>query len=479
MSLDTVTLRRRLQQALGKEFTVGDLLGEGGFAAVFRVREQPLNRDVAVKVIDLGLTPSPSLAVRFVREARTVAQLEHPHIVPIYKVGGHKNEVLYIVMRCLDGPSLRQLLEKYGRLSVGDAGRIGRQVADALGYAHGFGVVHRDIKPDNILLDTSGHVLVTDFGIAKAAQEASGTSQLTTEGMVVGTPQYMSPEQATGDAVDARSDIYGLGVVLYQMLAGSPPFDGESAQSILMKQATATPVPIRQLRSDVPPALAAVIERLLAKDPAERFQTAEQVSRALVEALPAAAGERVRVRGSAVAIRSLVGVGVAGCLAFAAFVAGAVVVSWTLFSGPPRLDAVAPVPDSVATALRRRAALAPSDTVQLAFTPDGPQDSILLVVGQRRVVVAAPRRTRSYRRDSVTYTFFASWRGGPHFLFALLPATRGGRRDTVFTHLSLRGFWTLARRVNRLLPADPRVGFHIEGEIRQPGYRVKRRVESP
>src|SRR2546427_8602787 len=156
----------------------------------------------------------------------------------------------------------------------------------------------------------------------------------------------MTPEQATGDAVDARSDIYGLGVVLYQMLAGSPPFDGESAQSILMKQATATPVPIRQLRSDVPPALAAVIERLLAKDPAERFQTAEQVSRALVEALPAAAGERVRVRGSAVAIRSLVGVGVAGCLAFAAFVAGAGVVGWGRFHGPPRLGAPAPTPGS-------------------------------------------------------------------------------------------------------------------------------------
>src|SRR3989442_15394271 len=135
MSLDTVTLRRRLQQALGKEFTVGDLLGEGGFAAVFRVREQPLNRDVAVKVIDLGLTPSPSLAVRFVREARTGAQLEHPHIVPIYKVGGHKNEVLYIVMRCLDGPSLRQLLEKYGRLSVGAAGGNGGQGAGTGGGA--------------------------------------------------------------------------------------------------------------------------------------------------------------------------------------------------------------------------------------------------------------------------------------------------------------------------------------------------------
>src|SRR6266705_4922901 len=468
MSLDTVTLRRRLQQALGKEFTVGDLLGEGGFAAVFRVREQPLNRDVAVKVIDLGLTPSPSLAVRFVREARTVAQLEHPHIVPIYKVGGHKNEVLYIVMRCLDGPSLRQLLEKYGRLSVGDAGRIGRQVADALGYAHGFGVVHRDIKPDNILLDTSGHVLVTDFGIAKAAQEASGTSQLTTEGMVVGTPQYTSPEQATGDAVDARSDIYGLGVVLYQMLAGSPPFDGESAQSILMKQATATPVPIRQLRSDVPPALAAVIERLLAKDPAERFQTAAEVSRTLVQALPTAARDRVSVRGGplAVTIKSLVGVGVAGCLAFLAFVAGAIVVSWTVFSGPPRLDALAPISDNVATALRRRGALVPADTVELAFIPDGPQDSVLLVVGKRRVVVSAPRHARFYRRDSVTYTFFASWRGGPHFSFVLIPAT--GRRDTVFPHLSPRGFWVLGRQVGSLLPADRHAGFHFDVNVRVP-----------
>src|SRR3989454_7089631 len=137
------------------------------------------------------------------------------------------------------------------------------------------------------------------------------------------------------------------------MLAGSPPFDGESAQSILMKQATATPVPIRQLRSDVPPALAAVIERLLAKDPAERFQTAEQVSRALVEALPAAAGERVRVRGSAVAIRSLVGVGVAGCLAFAAFVAGAGVVGWAPFRGPPRLPALAPGPGRAGPPPRR------------------------------------------------------------------------------------------------------------------------------
>src|SRR5947207_1382960 len=182
MSLDLATLRRRLQKALGKEFTVGDLLGEGGFAAVFRVRAHAPNRDGAVKVLDLGLTPSPGLAERFVREARTSGQLEHPHIVPIYKVGGYKNEVLYIVMRCVDGPSVRQLLERDQRLSIVDAARIARQVADALGYAHGRGIVHRDVKPDNVLLDASGHVLVTDFGIAKAAQEASA-SQLTTDGL--------------------------------------------------------------------------------------------------------------------------------------------------------------------------------------------------------------------------------------------------------------------------------------------------------
>ena len=440
MSLDLVTLRRRLQKALGKQFTVGDLLGEGGFAAVFRVRDNSQHRDVAVKVLDLGLTPSPGLAERFVREARTSGQLEHPHIVPIYKVGGYKNEVLYIVMRCVDGRSVRQLLEREQRLSVVDAARIARQVADALGYAHGRGIVHRDVKPDNVLLDGSGHVLVTDFGIAKAAQEASA-SQLTTEGMVVGTPHYMSPEQATGERVDNRSDIYALGVVLYQMLAGTPPFEGESAQSVLMKQATVDPVPIRQLRGDVPVAVAAVIERMLAKDPADRYQMAEDVSQALVAALPGAARDGLHPgRGRAAGmLRVLMGLGALAVLGLIGF---------TVLSRGPRLSVSAPVPDSVLQMLRRQRALPPGDVALYVFAPRGAEDSTLLLVARRVVSVVTPHGARVYPRDSVRARYRLNLRGG--LTLRMILSVRRAREDTAFRSLSVRDVYEMTARLRQL-----------------------------
>jgi serine/threonine-protein kinase len=450
MSLDLSRLRTRLQEALGSEFKVGALLGEGGFAAVFRVKDKAQSREVAVKVLDLGLTPSPELASRFVREARTVAQFEHEHIVPIYKVGGYRNEVLYIVMRCVDGQSLRQLLEKRKRLPIKQAIKIARQVADALGYAHRQGVVHRDVKPDNILLDASGEVLVTDFGIAKAA-EAASVAQLTTEGMVVGTPQYMSPEQATGDRIGTRSDIYSLGIVLYQMLAGSVPFDGESVQSILMKQATGEPAPIRSLRPAISVELAAVVHRMLAKDPGERFATAAELDAALMEAVPARSSSRAEARpgllkAAAKSFKSA---------SLGALVASAALATWMMLDHPPKIDLRAPLPDSLNSALRRRGILAQDDTAMFAFSPGGEQEAELFVVAQRRVVVVAPRRLRGYPRNSVAFSIAPVWRAGPKFAFILLPT--GARPDTVFERLSPRGVWGIARGVERLLPGGVRL----------------------
>ncbi|MEX2157181.1 MAG: serine/threonine-protein kinase [Gemmatimonadales bacterium] len=454
--MDLEALQQRLQQTLGPEFTVGPLLGQGGFAAVFRVRDTSLNRDVAVKVLDVELGPSPMLAGRFLREAQTVARLEHPHIVPIYKVGRHE-EVFYIIMRCIDGPSLRQLLGTQQRLSVGDAARIARQVADALAYAHSHDIVHRDVKPDNILLDKSGHVLVTDFGIAKAAQAAAAGadgSQLTTEGMIIGTPQYMSPEQAAGDAVDGRSDIYSLGIVLYQMLTGSPPFDGPSSASILAQQLTQSPAPIRRERSDVSEELARVLSRMLEKNATKRFQTAAEVSRALIDALPTAARNRVRVplrrRLASMFYKSLLGLAVAGCLAFVAFVAGAAVVAYTVFSKPPKVAARAPIPDSLTRALRARRALAPGEAAVYAFQPGGQEDTTLLLFTRRRAAVVTPHQIRSYNRDSVRTDMDLDFHGGLAFRLVLHGVGRPTRADTVFRSLSFRDMLELGPQLQRL-----------------------------
>jgi hypothetical protein len=452
--MDIAALQQRLQEALGKQFTVGPLLGQGGFAVVFRARDHALNRDVAVKVLDTAGVAAPTLSERFVREAQTIARLEHPNIVPIYEVGQHP-DLLFLVMRCVDGPSLRQLLANrpMRRLSAGDAARVARAVADALAHAHAEAVVHRDIKPDNILLDKRGNVLVTDFGIAKAAQAAT-TAQLTTEGMIIGTPQYMSPEQAAGDAVDGRSDIYSLGIVLYQMLSGGPPFDGDSSAKIIARQLTEVPRDIRELRSDVTPDLGAVLSRMLAKDPSERFQSAAEVSRALVDALPTAAKQRVQHSSwFSVLVKSLVGVSLAGCLAGAAFLAGAIVVFWYVLAAAPWMaTSDTGVPDSLRAALAAARLLTPGDTVQLAFRPGDRGDTILFLVSNRRVGVLTTHHGRAYMRDSVAFTLDAGWKGGPELRYILvLP---GGRRDTVYPEMTPRGGLALVRQVQRLLPED-------------------------
>src|SRR6059036_1713453 len=242
---------------------------------VFLAQEVRLGRQVVVKVLPPELAAGVS-AERFEREIRLAAALQHPHIVPLLTAGS-QGDLLYYVMPHIAGESLRARIAHERELPVGDTVRILRDVSDALAYAHGHGIVHRDVKPDNVLL-SGKHALVTDFGVAKAVSNSSGAATLTSLGMALGTPAYMAPEQAAGDPnVDHRADLYAVGALGYELLAGRPPFSGMSPQGMLAAQVTATPDPVTQHRATVPPALAALIMRCLAKHPADRPQSAEEV----------------------------------------------------------------------------------------------------------------------------------------------------------------------------------------------------------
>ena len=270
-------LAEQLRGALGEGYAVERALGAGGFAVVFLVRDLNLKRKLAVKVLSPDLITSKSVLERFRREAETVAQLSHPHIVPLHFIG-QKDGLLYLAMECIDGGSLAERIEQEGRLSTEESARILAEVASALDYAHKRGVIHRDIKPHNVLLQAeSGRSLLTDFGIARTAEGSS----LTATGMVVGTPAYLSPEQVTGEPSDHRADIYALGVVAYEMLAGKPPFTGPTSTAVLMKRLAGPPPSLTTLRPEIPENLAAVIEGMLEPDPAKRFQTAGEVVRGL------------------------------------------------------------------------------------------------------------------------------------------------------------------------------------------------------
>jgi serine/threonine-protein kinase len=285
------SLQEQLAAALAGRYTIDRELGRGGMAIVYLARDVRHERLVAVKVLRPEFGPALG-AERFLREIRLAAGLQHPHILPLYD-SGEAGGQLYYVMPYVEGESLRARLDRQGPFPVDEAVRYAREVAEALSYAHERDVVHRDIKPDNILL-SGGHALVADFGIARAINAAGGL-KLTETGMAVGTPAYMSPEQAMGDQrVDGRADIYALGCVLFEMLAGEPPFTGPSAQGVMARHSMDPVPPLATVRPGVAPALEAAIACALAKVPADRYTTATEFAGALAAALPAASAPRHR-----------------------------------------------------------------------------------------------------------------------------------------------------------------------------------------
>jgi serine/threonine-protein kinase len=271
-----------LRAALADRYSIVREIGRGGMATVYLAEDRKLPRQVAIKVLNPDLSEVLG-ADRFLREIETASSLTHPHILPLYD-SGEAEDLLYYVMPYVEGESLRDRLKREKQLPVEDAVRIAREVADALAYAHDRGVVHRDVKPANILLEAD-HAVLADFGVAKAVAEVDRT-HLTQTGTSLGTPTYMSPEQASGEqALDGRSDQYALGCVLYEMLVGDPPFRGARVEAVVRQHLSVEPSPVTQARPSVPEGVAAALHRALAKNPADRFQSTRELRAALDEGL--------------------------------------------------------------------------------------------------------------------------------------------------------------------------------------------------
>src|SRR5262245_43893051 len=255
-------------------YEVLEVLGRGGFGVVFRAFDDMLQRVVAVKVLAPSMAATSPARKRFIREARSAALMRHENVVTIHEVADHP--LPYLVMEFVPGETLQQRLDRIGPLEVLEAVRVGRQVAEGLAAAHATGLIHRDIKPSNILIDSAPqeHTKITDFGLARAADDAS----LTRSGVVAGTPMYMAPEQAKGESLDHRADLFSLGSVLYAMLTGRPPFRAENTPAVLKRVADDIPRPIREVIPEVPDWFCRIVDKLHAKNQDDRYQTAREVA---------------------------------------------------------------------------------------------------------------------------------------------------------------------------------------------------------
>ncbi|MGH8030507.1 MAG: serine/threonine-protein kinase, partial [Arenimonas sp.] len=278
------------------DYELIERIGQGGMGVVYRARQHGLERDVAIKLLGAGPGASPAFVERFRREARSAARMQHPNIVEIFEFG-HRDGLNYFTMRLIEGPNLADRLAADGRLPPRDAARLLRTLAEAVDYAHRLGVLHLDLKPANVLLDAAGVPMIADFGLARAVDaEHEG-------GEISGTPSYMAPEQARGEAATAATDLYGLGAILYECIAGRPPFAGGDAQAVLERVVAHPATPLRQVRADVPIDLEAICLKCLAKAPGERYANARTLADDLgrflehraVTARRTAAWERLRL----------------------------------------------------------------------------------------------------------------------------------------------------------------------------------------